>query len=271
MKIKVMQGIGDIMWVHQKLFNYVDEFEYVVQVIPNDISVKLQTRGVNFIKTWPKVKSVNIELTTDEEYTRQATGIWRSPDFLDGTIDHFSLNKWLETGNKLEDLDDNTVKWKIELPTKEMSVDNKFCCLYVSGNNFVKEECWKLTRWANLLGKVDMPIYLLGASYDIKCLKGLYEILFENMNKPVRIYMDHPPEEVAYLLKECEFFIGYQSGLNIMCEQFNTPQLMVYLNWVYPMKDAWVSPDNRNDTFQNISFAHGPINARKIVEKHFLE
>jgi hypothetical protein len=271
MKVKVMQGIGDILWVHQKLFNLADEFEYSIQIIPNDISTRLQTRSVEFVKTWPKVKSVGVEIVSASDYEMQWKREWSTKDLIDGKISHFSLNRWLEQGKKLEDLDSHKIEWSIDIPVEEHPVDSKFCCLYVSDDNKGYGECWSIEDWASIFENVQVPIYILGASYEKQTMLDLYDTLKNDMKKLCRIYMDYKPQQVCYMLKNCDFFVGWQSGLNILADQFKTKQVMVYLDWVYPMKDAWVNPENRvPEIFNPTSFPEGSDRAKELLEKNIL-
>ena len=130
----------------------------------------------------------------------------------------------------------------IEIP------DREYIILYISGGR-TKKGRWEPNRYADLIKNtyerydVNYPIVLLGATYDKKNLMAAGNKL-KKFGYEVHAAIDHKFETVYYIIKNSSYFIGYQSGLNIIADNFDIPQTMMYFNHFGNLMHSW--PKKRN-------------------------
>lgn len=256
--LKVPQGIGDVFWIYQKLYNYCDELNFKVYYI-HELN-PLICRSEAWLKKWPKVNKVTFEKCTQMEYCRCISMYESIERVISGEFDEYSCNRPLEKGIRLEDIDpEHKVEWNIDLPTQEVDLEyDDFICLYVSGmtdEQYTGFDRWSVAQWLRFINMfkalTDIPIIMIGASYDRKVEERISEGRFP-------IYTDREPEEVLYILKKAQMFIGYQSGLNILADNFNTKQVMMYFPILAQMVGSWCQKQNYKTVYKPYLFSDSP-------------
>jgi ADP-heptose:LPS heptosyltransferase len=68
------------------------------------------------------------------------------------------------------------------------------------------------------------------------------------------------PIKLLYVLKNSKFFIGYQSGLNVLADNLNVPQLMLYLPFLEKMLYSWPKKQNIESGIYNAAIFKQNIN-----------
>jgi hypothetical protein len=266
--VQVAQGLGDIYWIYQKLAPLFNEIHLEVCVIALD---KVQERSKDWLSLLPKVKSHKFRLMKDSEYSvmastkydlNQVINSWKS-----GSEDSvkYNCNRWLEEGTRLEDIDSNPVLESVELPTEPFDLPFKdYITLYVSGSTrHSTQPVWSCEQWVEYIKgiynryQVKFPVVLLGASYDRIVAQTNADLLnaagIENT-----LCLDRSPSQVCYLLKHSKLFVGYQSGLNVIADTFDVPQVMVYFNYLDDMRYTWCKKKNMYNTFRAGVFNDSP-------------
>jgi hypothetical protein len=71
---------------------------------------------------------------------------------------------------------------------------------------------------------------------------------------------------VVDILQRSEFFIGYQSGLNILADNLDTPQMMLYFDNLKPMLYTWCKKENIKTKFFATVFSQTPKDAIKLFD-----
>lgn len=280
--LNVCQGIGDIFWVLQKFYPHIEDKIHINICCLENNNVNDQFRAMKFLKTFPKVGNVKtIQVSADYYNNILAHGyfsmseIFSNPD----KENHFyCCNGPLEKGIRIEDIDkDFTAEETIPLSLCELDLPaEKYFLLYVSGMslsimNYRYNRCWLLTEWAKfveLLYKkydLDLPIFFLGANYDKPAIDWLTENLsgYKTCN-----FIDCSPEQVNYLLKNSSLFAGYQSGLNVLADQLNAKQIMLYFPHLENMLYTWCKKDNIKTKFHADVFSNS---AEKVINNLRLE
>lgn len=245
--INVVQGIGDIFWVYQKFSPYFNKINFNVLAIFDNV---IQKRAEEFLTLLPKTGELNYNLVSSAEYDAVAKTRYYAKNYLtsDKTI-IFACNRLLEEGKNLFDIDiDLSVETDVKI--KEECFDlpyEEYCILYVSGNK--PPYAWGEKQWCNLITSLNLtqnlPIVLIGAEYDSPVLERIYNHLQEiKVNSTLLINM--PFANIVYLIKNSKFFIGYQSGLNILADNFDIPQIMLYFPELHLMLNTWAKTKNIN-------------------------
>jgi len=193
----------------------------------------------------------------------------------------FIANTYLEEGVSLEDIDkDLKVEWNMNLPVEEnplvKDIAEKYLLLYVCEYTSRPDKdknlkLWSTKEWAYLADKIlkkkksNMPIVILGADFDSKVAEEVREILKKMGRKDVRLCIGQPPEKLFYTIKNCQYFVGYQSGLNILADELDIKHMIVYFPTLRQMKGSWVKPQNR--TNGNFNYAYFDEDLNEVLKR----
>lgn len=259
--IKTVQGVGDVFWVYQKLYNHFDVINLIICVV--DLNCPVQKRVLPFLKLLPKVKYLKLELVTSNYYDNLAKIKKTIPELLNEWshnnkhIIEYAVNKWLEDGVRIDQIDSYSILDNVYLINKHVDIPyntKEYITLYISGNKISQE--WQPEKYSKLIhntflkNKIKYPIILLGAEYDKKHLliagneliKYGYEIYY---------LIDKPFENVIYIIKNSKYFIGYQSGLSILADNYDVPQTMLYFNFLGDVMYSWPKQKNIDSNIYN--------------------
>lgn len=244
--LNVVQGIGDIFWIYQKLAPHVDQINLNILAVNTD---KVQQRSLGFIKLLPKIGSTSYKIVSSAEYDSVASQAFSLYPILDNTeeIYNYACNSPLEKGIRLENIEPGlAVEWNVPVYSRQgVNIPwDKYQILYVSGSK--PDFAWKPHVWAELMLKMralghSEPIVLFGAPYDQVSLEEIKAILDKNDIETMTL-IGLKPEHAVHVLKHASYFTGYQSGLNIMSDNFGIPQTMLYFPFLKPMLNSWCQP-----------------------------
>ncbi len=281
LKVGVPEGIGDIIWVYRKCMPYCEKISFIINHVGKEGTrqqSEIQHRSDNVAMQLPNVKSVSHQFgfpswTHNEMHLKDVFA-----EILPGTktarIDYI-CNALLDRGVYLEDIDrDLKVQWDMKLETKicpEVSEYNgEYIVVYISGDTERggdRENRWNVDQWVQFLCaamkkiRKELPVIFIGAKFDEDTLINISK-LYERARgrKNYKVLIAKEAHELFYILKNCRLFIGYQSGLNILADEFNTKQLILYFTNLRDMKDSWVKPINRKNGKFNYAYFGEPIN-----------
>jgi hypothetical protein len=269
----VPQGVGDIFWCYQKLKPHADEITFRIAVL--DDKCQVQRRAENIIRELPGVRDIQLKKLANRDYTRLISGRFDLPLILQRlghrseiTID-YSVNHQLDNGVPLEKIDSLPVMYDIPASLQEYPISGPFVLMYASGSTAdasvrKRLHLWTPRQWADLANTISnrsgLPVYFIGAEFDAAVMREI------KMHNPrVGLIIQPPAAQLFWLLKNASAFVGYQSGLSILADNFNTRQLIVYFHTLRNMRDSWVKPQNRNDLFRFCYFDDGPEHAAAMV------
>jgi hypothetical protein len=267
--LNVCQGVGDIFWVYQKFAPYVDEINFCITHVPKG-SAKQQTRAIDFLRLLPKTREVTTRIVSDEEYKLLAQGQYSMSEimarFNEGeSIFDYACNKPLENGVRIEDIDpeypiEETVDIRCD-PCPLVFEAGKYVTLYVSGSTI--DECartthrlWNLHLWFDFIRLfyarfgLSAPIKIIGASYD-ECIATNLQGALNRAGHETTLTIDACAANVTYILKNSLCYIGYQSGLNILADNLDVKQIMLYFPTLKNMLYAWCKKKNFQDKTYN--------------------
>lgn len=276
--VVVPQGLGDIVWVYQKLAPFCDELLFRMVEFGNGRE-GIERRSVALIRDLPKV--IGIDTVHVTEYPPQMTV--RRPvamvldDLRAGVGAALAINPWLENGDPLESIDPSLpVQWDLGVePVRPDGLPDKYSVLYVSGDTERHAELcsrvWPVEEWVTLTSllnandEIGENVVLLGASFDRvitdKLGDALGELGFTTITK-----RDLPLAELLGLFAGAELFVGYQSGLNVLAGAVGARQLMIYFPQYGIMSDSWVRPEHRGTgRFTSATFDRTPVEVAELL------
>lgn len=265
MTIKIPAGIGDTLWLFQKLVSTNKRFDFV---IANDIP----QRTLPLLKLLPSlVKTVkyappkpNIDAFDSGDALRQNITIKHKnwAEIEDKNEVFLACNHHLENGKKLATfLPDLPLNYKI--PFDFSAHANKaieFLCQNTSPLDFLigiytsaysNQRNWNAwdsdqnlefieTIYRNR--KMPVKFIIIGADFDMDLSSDLIQKL-EKRKIPHVACIGKPLGEVCVILQLLDYFIGFPSGLSILNTLLEKPTYMWYPTHLEKMQYTWASQE----------------------------
>lgn len=253
--IKVCPGIGDNIWLIQKLVNTGEQFYFE---LPNGNP----QRGKQIFDTLPslakkttyvKMKTSDVEAYSIEKKHRKWSYISEKEFFL-------SANKHLEAGKRIEDfLPDLTTSFRINWETDEYHLPamnllsdcqaTGFIGLY--GSSYSTSRAWGFWnehKWLELARMIHRhnPGYkfvVIGAEWDLDLGRNLVKLLMKEGIPHVNT-IGQPLGVVIEIMKKLTYFFSFPSGLGILAPTIQCPVTMFYPAHLAAMMNAWASPED---------------------------
>ena len=255
----VPPGIGDISWIHSKIYKADKDIHYeIIDGAPRrggDFCLSLT--GVKSVKytrnyTYPMLVEKMQELPNDARFVPQA----------DGRI-LVEMNKKLEMGIRLEDCMesyDTEFHYPIETQCPDFPFsDNKIYIAIAQANvRAIKAwSAWNASSWEQFIRNLnnflrgkgfDVEFLIMGAKYD---LQNACELEFMNSPEAMgesdvvmhNLCGKYKINESLGIITKCKLFIGFASGLGIASNVLGVPTLMLYPQHLMSLMNAWEAPD----------------------------
>lgn len=288
--VNTVQGIGDIFWVYQKLAPYFNRISFNVLCTSFN---SVQARAVKFCKMLPKVRDVSLVKVGGSTYSHLATNRFglakifdqaiefclakTQPDLGDQSLNslqigsdqlavNYAVNKPLEIGVRLEDVDLGTaVRWFVDLGLPIRVPTEDYLCIFIAGAK--ADGLWTKTQWIKMIKLLakklnTKKLKFIGAEWDLKVQQKIQEKLsseYEVINLVDQLSL----ADSIDVIRRSRFFLGYQSGLNIIAENYDVPQMMLYFDRLEPMMFTWCKPNSINTQFFAKTFSTPP---KQIME-----
>lgn len=244
------QGLGDIFWIIQKLKGNTLHLK-----IPIIVSDRLQQRAAEWLDIFPSISTVEFVPISSQcyEYFLASSNLLVDK----AAPQYFVLNSQLEEGIRLEACwPTDTTWWNIDLPEQSLrgKTAKEFDILYVSKSILdpyprldPKHGVWEPKTWAHFVKLFwekfgQRPLVIIGADYDLRAMTEVCALLPEGSAKVITT----TPRQAVYLIKRCEHFIGYQSGICVMADNFHKKTVMLYFNRLGRLMYSWNNPNHEN-------------------------
>jgi hypothetical protein len=284
--ITVPQGIGDIFWVYQKTAPYFDELSFRIFTC-GDARLDIQRRSESIISYLPRVRRVTCEPVTISGASRflqrkiELKEVLKRAKGREEARFAYAVHPWLESGVSLEDIDSGLqVIYDVPLPMERVAplFPGVYLVLYVSGDTLRHYQhmdyLWEPEQWVRFVERfcyvhgvgTELPVAVIGAHFDALvahdlaaklCSKGFTAFPLLGMSAP----------RLFYTLKNCRFFVGYQSGLSMLADNLDVNQVIVYFPCFTQIADTWVKPKNRGTgLFNAASFDEDPLQVAERVK-----
>ena len=265
--ITTVQGIGDLLWCYKKLAPLYPKIHFNVLTIDN--GCKIQTRADEFLTLLPQYGSHKFTQVGYEDYNRVAALKPTLPDKHGRYWFEYAVNAWLEAGVGLYDIDKTPVLAHVPLAgVKEPESKRNSICVFVAGKKGLNlPNIWEAPQWADVcvlmadrFGATHFDF--IGASWDSPETDEVMALLrargwhCESYCGTLGIAAS------LNMMRSCQAFIGYQSGLGILAENYDVPQLMVYFDHLLPMMHTWKKPGTTS--FHAMTFGQFDLAAEMI-------
>lgn len=250
--IKVCAGIGDSVWLMQKLMNQGEKFYFQIP----DSSPQ---RGKPLFDLLPQITAsaeyvpgLNYKKLSRENIQAKKR---RWMDISEKTM-YLTANQHLESRQRIEEfLPDLSTSYQLNYMTKEsdhiaageiLKEERIYIGIYPSAySNARNAGGWDAANWFKLIkmlykGK-DICFVIVGAPYDM----GITETLtaeMEQYNIPFINTTGRPLAVVIELLKRFSYFIGFPSGLSIINETLRKDGVMFYQEKDKGIINMWAEP-----------------------------
>lgn len=249
--INTVQGIGDIFWCYQKLAPYFDVININVLYLE---ATAVQLRAKAFCHMLPKVGTVGYVKVSTPEYKRVTRTTFTLPA---GPVADYAVNAPLERGINLRDIDPGSqIEEFVDLGLPATVEQDDYLCAFVSGTQ--NHLCWKPHTWistirqlANRIGT--KRISLIGAEWDIIIQDVVNAELCSEFTVANHTGSMGLADSVD-IIRRAQYFVGFQSGLNVIAENYDVPQLMIYYKHLEPMLYTWCKPQNIRTKFTAATF-----------------
>lgn len=244
-------GIGDNIWLMQKLVNQKEQFHFR---IPDG----QPQRGKQIFDLLPQV-AASCEYTPGLTYklieAKNNLNTKRFWSKLNEQNMYLSANSHLERGRRIDLLlPDLPTSYKLNYATTEddskraaelLPEGKKYIGIYTSAySNARNWGAWEAREWFGLIkglkGK-NRVFVIIGAEYDT----GVVEELTKAMDEAKIKYINttgEPLSVVIELLKRLSYFIGFPSGLSILNETLGKDGLMFYAAKIQKIINTWAEP-----------------------------
>jgi ADP-heptose:LPS heptosyltransferase len=255
--INTVQGIGDIFWVYQKVAPYVDRINWRIWRVGDD---SIQFRSQEFLHLLPKTANYSFPVVPVPQYHDLAAKTFPLDTVLKHPIVNYAVNRALEDGSDLYEMDPGyTVQRFVPMQIGKGDIEPRqpSLCLFVSGSRL--EYVWSVETWAlhtkTLLDVLGLKhVMVIGAEWDNWAATDV-TILLQRMGISVtNLCKQMSLATTIQLMRACKFFFGYQSGLSVIAENYNIPQLMVYFPFLRKMMYTWAKPESRQRIYNAITF-----------------
>lgn len=248
--IQTCPGIGDSVWLLQKLINSKEKFHF-------QISGAQPQRGKQLFDMLPQVaasceyvKGLNYQAILD------ASAPFQNKKFKSIKVNAFALqiNTHLEAGKRIEEyLPDLPITYKLPYITEGSGFDEtvfksvshtKMIGIYGSTYGTSKNwGGWDDGHWYDLISKFhaedpNICFVVIGATFDI----DMASRIIKRMDMAKISYINTIGKPMTYvidMLRVLDYFIGFPSGLSIINETLHKKTFMFYPDHLQPMINAW--------------------------------
>lgn len=249
-KIKVCPGIGDNIWLLQKLINSGEQFAF-------ELPDGQPQRGKQIFDILPSVAGV-----------ASYNPLVRTADVLKGNIQmdyptfksikandfYLNCNTWLERGQRIDkflpDLKTNyRIAWDTE--NEKANIDKllpegqKYIGIYTSSmRGATAWELWEEKEWFRLIASIyhedkGYIFVLIGAEWDLDLSTRLAKVLQENKIPFINTVATESLGAVVEIMKRLHYFFAFPSGLGILAPTVGCPVTMLYPVHLRLMVNAW--------------------------------
>lgn len=259
--ITVPAGIGDNVWLLQKIYSARERFNFI---LPNG---KPQ-RGKQIFDLLPYVSvssTYGASLTYDAIKKLNIVNKKRLWSQIDDNHFYLTCNEWLEKGNNLNSfLPDlklqSTLPWVInehrQVVAEDVTLQQSQRRIGIYGSSYSTTRAWGFwgaKEWVTLIEKIhqiapNVLFCLIGAEWDMDLNGDMVKILTQ---KRIPFYntVGKPLGWVMALMETLDYAFYFPSGLPIVNETLDARKdcVMFYPRHLVPMMGQWASSERTKD------------------------
>lgn len=245
-------GIGDFIWIAQKLVNTGEQFKVVMTESTPQRGHQLKELLPGLIADHEYKGIISYKHITNHNIVNRKR---RWSDINEQEF-HLSANRHVEGGYRIEKfLPDLPTAYKLDYFTsksdqhkaaKLLPDGKKYVGIYTSAYSNARHwNGWQAKEWMeliqNLKGK-DIVFVVIGAEYDIQIPDEIMAAMKQEKIKYVNA-VGQPLGVTVEILKRLSYFIGFPSGLSILNETLGKDGLMFYAPHIQKIINTWADPE----------------------------
>lgn len=254
-------GLGDCLWIFQKLIHTGEKFHIVSPGGSPRRSHQLAELLPNIIESHSYAPEYGEERLSYKKINREniynGLKTWRKIQDKAGDKFYLSVNAWLENGNRIDRfLSDLPTSYKLEFTTQQSDKDKaaellpagpKYIGIYTSAySNSRHWNGWLAKEWSEFISMVhgvdsSISFVIVGAPYDLGIPDELVEYMTENQIDHINT-VGEQLTVVIELMKRFNYFLGFPSGLSIINELLGKDGLMFYPENLTKLINTWADP-----------------------------
>lgn len=261
--IRVPPGIGDSIWLFQKLINSGEKFHFK---LPDS---KPQ-RGKQIFELLPQLSETceyGVFKFRDVRRDNIQSRKKKWGDILDKNIS-LTANEYLEAGNRIEGFfPDLKTSFKLDYKTSEYTKEAKemlsgFNYIGIYGSCYSTSRSWGFwnpEKWMRLIRALyaenkDFVFVIIGADFDADLNEELTGLLVKE-DIPFIEVIGRPLGFVVEVMKRLRYFFSFPSGLGIMSTTLEVPTTMFYPPALRNLMNSWPDPELiSNNTYKGCQF-----------------
>lgn len=280
-KINVCAGIGDNVWLLQKLVNAGERFDF-------ELSSAGPQRGKQIFDLLPQVANSATYVPNLPYKKVQANNVQNRVSFwkdVHQTEFYLSCNEHLERGHRIEDffpdlktsfIMDWTTAGYVMHAIKNFPRHKKYIGLY--GSSYSTSRAWGFWdehKWMELVRLIHRrdPEYvfvIIGAEWDLDLGRNLVQLLAQE-KVPFVNTIGEPLGAVIEIMKQLTYFFSFPSGLGILAPTVRCKVTMFYPPHLLHMMNAWASPaDIESGVYKGCQFCEPPAIFKWVTDKKFI-
>lgn len=260
--IQTAQGIGDNLWCYQKLSPYYDKIRFEMFCIDNGTPMEIQMRSAEFLTMLPKYGGHEF-IMEPPPWTKHMSIIHIKPylPMHGGTVEYL-MNDWLISGVRLDEIDPGAaVEWGVQLKGVPQDAPEEVSgvCLYIAGHKDAGSVQWSGADWADVAALAAArantnTIKMVGAAWDVGPSQEAYDILVAR-GYDVKPYVGKAKlAETLAIMRGSTCFVGYQSGLSMLADNYDVPSLEVIFDHTPALPYMWCKPGHARTVYHAMHF-----------------
>lgn len=249
--IKVCAGIGDNIWLLQKLINSGEQFNF-------ELPDGKPQRGKQIFDLLPQVaaSAKYVPGLTYKKLSRETKrGLWST---IKANNFYLSCNEWLEQGNDLAGwMPDLQLSYKLPWHLGSVDPQGKFIGIYGSAYStqraWQQYGAWGVTEWLQLIELIHKhnqyyTFVIIGAEWD-NDFAAEVELYLIDHKIPFINTVGTALREVMVWMKTFHYAFYFPSGLPILSETIEggSDCTMFYTTNLTRMMGTWCDPERRKD------------------------
>lgn len=272
--IRVCTGIGDNIWLAQKLLSQKEKFHFHMSDAQPQRGKQLFDMLPQLAASCTYVKGLSYQniFNASNQFSTKKWSEIKDKDFA------LSINHHLESGKRIEEfLPDLPTKFKIKYTHDYNSIDyieGPSIGIYMSAYSMARNwDSWGPREWFDLIQKIHaenkrVTFYLIGAEWDVDLGKDVIKILTENRIPFVSTIGKSLPYVVG-LMKLFDYFIGFPSGMPILNESLGKDTFMFYPKHLKPMMYTWADEKRIKEKNYMASLFCSPLEAFIMIKEGY--
>lgn len=252
--ITTSAGIGDSIWLFQKLINSGERFHFkipdgkpqrgkqIFDLLPQIAESCKYTPGLNY----KKINNANIQNKKKNwSQINEQSFVLSANRHLEGALRIEKFLPDLKTSFRLEyATTDNDREMAYQLLFEKLPYIGIYCSAYGNAQSWgawLEEDWFKFIRLLYHANR-NFVFVIIGAPYDLDLSQKLMDKL-TGFNIPYINTIGQPLSVVIEILKRLTYFVGFPSGLSILNETLGKDGIMFYSEKVKKIINTWADPE----------------------------